>query len=958
MHKADYDHKEIERFWQKNWQSRQAYKVETDPSKPKFYVLDMFPYPSGAGLHVGHPLGYIASDIYARYKRAKGFNVLHPMGFDAFGLPAEQYAIQTGKHPAETTSENIVRYRQQLDRIGFSFDWSREVRTCDSGYYKWTQWIFCKLFNHWYNKRAERAEHIDNLMAIFEHEGNVNVEHRGDEVPKFTASDWLDYNASEKENILKCYRLAFLAETQVNWCEALGTVLANEEVKDGLSERGGHPVVKKTMTQWFLRITAYADRLLEGLDRIDWSDSIKEIQRNWIGKSKGASIQFQIANRSEKIEVFTTRPDTLFGSTFMVIAPEHPLALELSTDETREDVTTYVASALNRSERERMSEVKKVTGVFTGSYCVHPFSETQLPVFIADYVLGGYGTGAIMAVPAHDSRDHAFAKHFELPIIQVIDNPAIKDVQEESFDAKDGRIINSMWLNGLSVKEAISRMIQRLEQIEAGKEQTNYKLRDAGFGRQRYWGEPFPVLYQNGLPTLTPSSELPITLPEVKSYLPTGSGESPLASVEEWVETEEGRRETDTMPGWAGSSWYFLRYMDPQNREELVAKDAVNYWGQVDLYIGGSEHATGHLLYSRFWTKFLYDLGIIPFDEPFQKLINQGMIQGTIENICMKKDKVDGRLRFKSYDLIKKDGEMDLYTKMPVQINLVQEYGKPSSHVDRLGILRFLEERPDFTDAEFETELGILEKMDIAELSEDSGFRLKTLSETGKMSKRWGNVVNPDDICEEYGADSLRMYEMFLGPLEDSKPWNTHGIDGVSRFLKKCWKHFIDQEGELKVDEENPSDKALKSLHGCIKKITHDIEHFSFNTAISTFMICLNELIEEKCHNKSVFESFLILLSPFAPHISEELWSKLGHDSSILDQTWPTHDEKYLIESTKTYPISINGKTRTQIEMSLDLSKEQIEECVLQNEVVLKWLDGKPPRKVIVVPGKIVNVVL
>lgn len=958
MGQAEYDHREIERFWQKNWQSREVYKVDENPQKPKYYVLDMFPYPSGAGLHVGHPLGYIASDIVSRYKQAKGFNVLHPMGFDAFGLPAEQYAIQTGKHPADTTAENILRYRQQLDRIGFSYDWSREVRTCDASYYKWTQWIFGRFFTHWYNKRANRAEHIDNLIAIFENEGNVNVEHHGSEAPKFTASEWLEFDRSEKETILQNYRLAFLSETSVNWCEALGTVLANEEVKDGLSERGGHPVVKKSMKQWFLRITAYADRLLEGLDRIDWSDSIKEIQRNWIGKSKGASIHFAIKGREEKLEVFTTRPDTLFGSTFMVIAPEHELALELAGKQHKKAVTAYIEQALNKTERERMSEVKVVSGVFTGSVCVHPFSGNELPIYIADYVLGGYGTGAIMAVPAHDARDHAFAKHFGLPIVQVVDNPAIQDVQQASFDAKDGTLINSDFLNGLNVQDAIARMIQELNSKKLGEGKVNYKLRDAGFGRQRYWGEPFPILYKDGIPSLLPTSELPVRLPEVHSYKPTGSGASPLASATDWVQTEHGNRETDTMPGWAGSSWYFIRYMDSQNRQAIADPEKIKYWGQVDLYMGGSEHATGHLLYSRFWTKFLYDLGMLPFDEPFAKLINQGMIQGIIENICLRKEKMSGRNHFKSYELIKRDQEEDLYTKLPVSINLVRDYGKDHSYIDKLGILRFMDERPDFNDALFETATGTYSREEVAALDESAPFHLETLSETGKMSKRWGNVVNPDDVCDEYGADALRLYEMFLGPLEDSKPWNTQGIDGVYRFLRKLWKHVIDADGKVRIQEGEAGNDALRSIHKCIRKITDDIEKYSFNTAVSTFMICLNELIELKCQNRQVISDFLILLAPFAPHISEELWSRMANEGSVLEANWPEFNAQLLVENSKMYPISINGKTRTQIEFPLDMPSAEIEKAVMQNEIVQKWLDGKTPRKIIVVPGRIVNVVL
>ena len=907
-----YDFKSIEKKWQDRWTNSALYKVQEDSSKPKFYALDMFPYPSGAGLHVGHPLGYIASDIVSRHKRLKGYNVLHPMGFDAFGLPAEQYAIQTGQHPAVTTAQNIERYKQQLNRLGFSFDWSREVQTCDPSYYKWTQWIFAQLFNSWYNKASKKAESIDQLISIFEIEGNVNVAHHGDETDAFTSEEWLEFNSSKKAEILQCYRLAFQKATTVNWCQELGTVLANEEVKDGLSERGGYPVVQKEMTQWYLRITAYADRLLEGLERIDWTDSLKEMQRNWIGKSRGAELRFQIKDGSSYLEVFTTRPDTIFGASFMVISPEHPLLESLCTNDQKSEVMAYAEKARNKGERERMMN-KEVSGAFTGSFALNPFNQKEIPIYVAEYVLMGYGTGAIMAVPAHDSRDHAFATKYGLDIIQVIDNGQEMDVHKESFDSKEGRLIHSDFIDGLSVGNAIKAVIQLAEEKNIGRGTTNYKLRDAGFSRQRYWGEPFPIVFKDGIASL--SNDLPVTLPDVERYTPTGTGESPLAAVEDWVNTAEGKRETDTMPGWAGSSWYFLRYMDPNNEQAFASEEKLKYWNQVDLYIGGTEHATGHLLYSRFWTKFLYDIGKLNFDEPFKKLVNQGMIQG--ESMLLD---IEGRSLHIPVHLANKDASL---TK------------------DQFARLKEADTR--FKEVSFE------------DLAKDGLIQLRTQSE--KMSKSKLNVVNPDDVCDEYGADTLRLYEMFLGPLQDSKPWSTKGIDGTHRFLKKLWSLYQDQDGQLKVTEEPASKQHLKSLHKTIKKVTEDIENFSFNTSVSQFMICVNELSSAGCTSREVLEPLLILLAPFAPHICEELYEYLGHKSSIVDAQWPDLDESHIAEDSKEYPISINGKTRTQITLSLSLSKEEIETEVLKNDVVIKWLEGQAPKKVIVVPGRIVNIV-
>ncbi len=925
---SNYNPQEIEKKWQKHWKDTQAYKVENSSTKPKYYVLDMFPYPSGAGLHVGHPLGYIASDIVARYKRHQGFNVLHPMGFDAFGLPAEQYAIQTGQHPAVTTAQNIARYKEQLDNIGFGYDWDREVQTCDPDYYKWTQWIFCQLFSSWYDKTTYKARPISELTDIFSKEGNATVNAHGDENPVFTAAEWNAKNEEEQQQTLLNYRMAYLANSVVNWCPELGTVLANEEVKDGLSERGGYPVFRVNMRQWFLRITAYADRLLFDLDAIDWTDALKEQQRNWIGRSEGASIVFDVQGHEPKIEVFSTRPDTIYGATFMVLAPEHELVPAITTAEQKDEVDKYIDYAGKRSERDRMSEVKAVTGCFTGAYATNPLTGQPIPIWIADYVLAGYGTGAVMAVPGHDSRDYAFAKHFGLPIVQVVtDKNNTINIDTESFDAKDGVLINSDILNGLSVTDAKKKIIAKLEEKGIGKGKINYRLRDAGFSRQRYWGEPFPIVYRNGLPYLVDESELPVTLPQVESYKPTGDGNSPLAALTDWVNTPNGQRETNTMPGWAGSSWYFLRYMDPKNNDAFASQDAINYWQNVDLYLGGSEHATGHLLYVRFWTKFLYDIGKIPVTEPAKKLINQGMIQGTSAFVY----RINGTNKFISHNL-KKDYET---TAIHIDVNIVE------NNVVDLDKLRAW--RDEFKDAEFITENG----------------KYIVGSEVEKMSKRWHNVVNPDDMVTKYGADTLRLYEMFLGPLDQSKPWNTNGIEGVYRFLGKLWKLYnIGEDSKAQLSEEAPTPDELKILHKTIKKTAEDIDGFSFNTTVSAFMICVNELSQLKCTKRQILEPLLVCLSPYAPHIAEELWAACGNTNGILDVEFPKFNPEYLVENTFSYPVSINGKTRQQMEFALDADQETIKAAVLANEVVQKWMEDKPLKKFILVKGRIINVVV
>jgi leucyl-tRNA synthetase len=916
----DYNFEEIEKRWQQYWIDHQTYKVTEDPTKPKYYVLDMFPYPSGAGLHVGHPLGYIASDIVARYKRLQGFNVLHPMGFDAFGLPAEQYAIQTGQHPAITTYKNIARYREQLDKIGFSYDWSREVITCDPNYYKWTQWAFIKMFHHYYDTELQRAEPIEKLVKHFEESGTEGIHAEGTKELHFTAEEWKAKSEKEQQEILMNYRIAYLGDTMVNWCPQLGTVLANDEVSEGFSIRGGYPVEQKKMRQWCLRVSAYAQRLLDGLDTIDWTDSLKETQRNWIGRSEGAIIHFNTQN-GVSFDVFTTRPDTIFGVTYMVLAPESELVEQLVTDEYREAVDAYLEKTKKRTERERITD-KTVSGVFSGSYAIHPFTNELLPIWISDYVLAGYGTGAIMAVPAHDSRDYAFAKHFNLPIIPLIEGC---DVSEESFDAKEGIMINSDFLNGLAVNEAISAAIDEIERRGIGYRKVNYRLRDAIFSRQRYWGEPFPVYYKDGMPYTLDESKLPLELPEIDKFLPTETGEPPLARAKNW-KTEEGYPlEVFTMPGFAGSSAYYLRYMDPHNDEALVSKEAVEYWKNVDLYIGGTEHATGHLIYSRFWNKFLFDLGVSCVEEPFQKLINQGMIQGRSNFVY----RIKNTNTFVSFNL------KDQYDTMPihVDINIV--------HNDVLDIEAFRNWSPEYKDAEF--------------ILEDGKYICGWAVE--KMSKSMFNVINPDDIVKKYGADTLRLYEMFLGPIEQAKPWDTNGIDGVYRFLRKFWNLFF-TKGEFTVTDEEPSKEELKSLHKLIKKVTFDIENFSFNTAVSAFMICVNELTSLKCNKRSILTDLTICLSPFAPHISEELWHKLGNETTIFDAQWPAYNEEYLKEDVFSYAISFNGKTRFTLDFNADATREEIEKSVLEHPNSQKWLNGKTPRKIIIVPKKIVNIVI
>ncbi|WP_298900717.1 leucine--tRNA ligase [uncultured Psychroserpens sp.] len=944
-----YHFNEIEAKWQKYWADNHTFKAENKSDKPKYYVLDMFPYPSGAGLHVGHPLGYIASDIYARYKRHKGFNVLHPQGYDSFGLPAEQYAIQTGQHPAITTETNIKTYRRQLDQIGFSFDWSREVRTSNPDYYKWTQWIFIQLFESWYCKNHQSAFPISELEKVFSSEGNESVEAVCDDnVNVFTAEEWNQFSSEKKQDILLKYRLTYLAETEVNWCPALGTVLANDEIVNGVSERGGHPVIRKKMTQWSMRISAYAERLLQGLDTIDWTDSLKESQRNWIGKSVGASVTFNVNDHDAVIDVFTTRPDTIYGVSFMTLAPEHDLVSQIVTDEQKAEVEAYIEATAKRSERDRMADVKTISGVFTGAYAEHPFTKEPIPIWIGDYVLAGYGTGAVMSVPCGDQRDYDFAKHFNIPIPNIFEGV---DISEEAFSDKENTIIaNSDFLNGMNYKKATKRAIYELEQLGQGEGKTNYRLRDAVFSRQRYWGEPFPVYYVNGMPQMIDLEHLPVRLPEVEKYLPTEEGEPPLGRADVWawdtntntivsnnlvtLSGVEGSHdngiyplELNTMPGWAGSSWYFFRYMEEAaNRgEHFATEDALKYWENVDLYIGGSEHATGHLLYSRFWVKFMHDRGFVGVDEPFKKLINQGMILGTSAIVY----RVSGTNTYVSKGL--KEGH-DV-EEIRVDVNIVNAS-------DEIDIEKLKQWQPQFENAEF--------------ILEEGNYIVGR--EVEKMSKRWFNVVNPDSICEQYGADSLRLYEMFLGPLEQAKPWNTAGITGVHGFLKKLWKLYVDDNG-LKVNDAEATKDNLKTLHKTIKKVEDDIENFSFNTSVSTFMIAVNELTAQKCTSKAILEPLLVLISPYAPHIAEELWSKLGHDQSISTAPFPKFEEKHLVESSKNYPISFNGKMRFTLELPLDMSKDDIEKTVMAHEKTIAQLQGREPKKVIVVPGKIVNIV-
>ena len=947
-----YNPNEIEAKWQKYWATNQSFKAENHSNKPKYYVLDMFPYPSGAGLHVGHPLGYIASDIVARYKRHQGFNVLHPQGYDSFGLPAEQYAIQTGQHPDTTTKTNISRYREQLDKIGFSFDWSREIRTSNADYYKHTQWIFSQLFDAYYCKHANKAVHIKHLIHVFKTEGNAGVEAVcEDSVLMFTAAQWNAFSAEEQQKILLNYRIAYLAETEVNWCAGLGTVLANDEIINGVSERGGHPVVRKKMTQWSMRISAYAERLLQGLETIDWTESLKESQRNWIGKSVGATVTFQVKSKNSKevsavISVFTTRPDTIFGVTFMTLAPEHELVAKITTEEQKQAIETYIEATAKRSERERMADVKTISGVFTGAYAEHPFTKKPVPIWIGDYVLAGYGTGAVMAVPCGDERDYAFANFFKgkegMPAIKNIFD---QDISEAAFGAKEGfTLIDSDFLNGLTYKEATKKAIAALEQINQGEGKTNYRLRDAVFSRQRYWGEPFPVYYVNGLPQIIDKQHLPITLPEVEKYLPTEDGQPPLGNAMVWAwDTQKNEvvnndlinnttvfpLELNTMPGWAGSSWYWMRYMDAHSTEEFANKAALDYWQNVDLYIGGSEHATGHLLYARFWNKFLFDLGFAPTEEPFKKLINQGMILGNSAFVYRSED---------SKTIFSK-GKTEGENVQPIHVDLAVI----NDITNELDIEKFRNHPlyADYKNAEF-----ILE--------EDGKFLVGR--EVEKMSKSKYNVVNPDDICNEYGADTLRLYEMFLGPLEQAKPWNTAGITGVFGFLKKLWKLYADEEG-VKITDAEPSKEMYKSLHKTIKKATEDIENFSFNTSVSQFMICVNELSQLKCNHKDILEPLAVLISPYAPHIAEELWAMLGNSTGISTAAFPVFEEKYLVESSKEYPVSFNGKMRFKIELPLDLNPKQIEEIILKDERTIAQLNGTTPKKVIIVPGKIINLV-
>ena len=1014
-----YNFNEIEAKWQKYWAENQTFKAENNSDKEKFYVLDMFPYPSGAGLHVGHPLGYIASDIYARYKRHKGFNVLHPQGYDSFGLPAEQYAIQTGQHPAVTTASNIKTYRRQLDQLGFSFDWSREVRTSSPEYYKWTQWIFIQIFNSWYNKDVDKAEDIASLISIFNTDGNTTVNAVCDDaIEAFSADEWKAFSAVKKQEILLQYRLTYLADTEVNWCPALGTVLANDEIVNGVSERGGHPVIRKKMTQWSMRISAYAQRLLDGLAKIDWPQPLKDSQTNWIGRSEGASAVFKVNGHDTVVDVFTTRPDTIFGVSFMTLAPEHELVSKITTAEQKEAVENYIQATAKRSERDRMADVKTITGAFTGVYAEHPFTKEPVPIWIGDYVLAGYGTGAVMSVPCGDQRDYDFAKHFNIPIPNIFEGI---DISEQAYADKDKTVIaNSDFLNGLPYKKAVKRAIFELEKLGQGEGKINYRLRDAVFSRQRYWGEPFPVYYIDGMPQMIEAEHLPIKLPEVEKYLPTETGEPPLGNAEVWawdtlknevVHNSEINNSTvfplelNTMPGWAGSSQYFNRYMDPENSDAIFSQKAINYWQDVDLYIGGSEHATGHLLYSRFWQKFMFDKGLVPKDEFAKKLINQGMITGTsafvykvlweitqadehynkdevvkfhselinnnqifisksvknklvhsenpddfkelieeVKEILSKLEEV-ARKRFPKTEIIRVELDLGKNFAIPIHVDVSMVNGS-----DELDIKSFRKWRSEYKKAIFIGEKG--------GIIEDENDVYKVGREVEKMSKSKYNVVNPDAICEEYGADSLRLYEMFLGPLEQSKPWNTAGITGTHSFLKKLWRQFhTGENASFLVSEEEPSKESWKTLHKTIKKVEEDIENFSFNTSVSTFMICVNELSAQKCVSRQILEPLAILVSPYAPHIAEELWHKLGHTESIATAPFPKFEAKYLVESSKEYPISFNGKMKFTLELSLELSKDEIEAAVMANEKTQQQLQGREPKKVIVVPGKIVNIV-
>ena len=917
----DYNFNEIENRWQLHWKESGIYHVSNSSEKPKYYVLDMFPYPSGAGLHVGHPLGYIASDIYARYKRLKGFNVLHPMGFDSFGLPAEQYAIETGQHPATTTEKNIANFKNQMDKIGFCYDWSREIKTSDPEYYRWTQWIFLQLFKSWYNHNNKKAEPIETLIKELEESGTSNLQN--DLIYSFTADEWKTFDEKKQQEILMDFRLAFSSYGEVNWCEALGTVLANDEVINGVSERGGFPVEKKKMRQWYLRITDYADRLLEGLETVDFSDAMKEMQRNWIGKSEGAEMEFSIFNSQFSIDVYTTRPDTIFGVDFLVLAPEHELVDKITTEAQRSPIHEYLHYVKSRSDRERMSEVKQITGCFTGAYAVNPFDGKKIPIWIAEYVLSGYGTGAIMAVPCGDQRDFDFATHFNIPITNIIGDYFNG---KEANPTKEAILQNSGFLNGMIMKDALPVAIDKIEEMGIGKRKVNYRMRDAGFSRQRYWGEPFPIIWSDGIAIPLDEKELPLELPFVEKYGPGKNGEGPLSNLTDWVNTLEGKRETSTMPGYAGSSWYFLRYMDPHNNETFADRKATDYWSQVDVYIGGTEHAVGHLLYSRLWTKILYDLGYISFEEPYKKLVNQGMIQGSSRFVYRLKD-----------------------SNKFVSAGLKNNYETNSLHVDvnivdgtELDLEAFKKSKPEYANAEF-----ILENSKYI-----SGV------ETEKMSKSKYNTVNPNDLVDKYGADTFRMYEMFLGPVEQSKPWDTKGIEGVHRFLKKLWRLFFDEEKGKLWNDEKASNAELKTLHKTIKKIEEDTERFSFNTAVSAFMVCVNELTDLKCRKKEILEPLLILLAPYAPHIAEELYHSLGNENSVLNADYPKLENKYLVESEKEYPISVNGKLRTTMVISLEATQPEVENMVLNNEIIQKWTNGKSPKKIIFVKNKMVNVVI
>ena len=1018
----EYNFSEVEKKWQRYWVEHCTFRIELDHSKPKFYILDMFPYPSGAGLHVGHPLGYIASDIYARFKRLKGFNVLHPMGYDAYGLPAEQYAIQTGTHPAVTTEKNILRYRKQMDKIGFSYDWSREVKTCDPDYYKWTQWTFIQLFNHWYNPELQKAEPIARLVERLTETGNGDV----------TRDQWKSWSEKQQQELLMNYRLAYISDAMVNWCPELGTVLANDEIANGFSVRGNHPVERKLMKQWFLRITPYAQRLIDGLDKVDWFDSLKEIQRNWIGRSEGADIFFPIKDHNYQLEIFTTRPDTIFGSTYMVLAPEHELVEKITTPERKTAVLAYTEMAKNRSERERMTDVKKISGEFTGAYCLNPFNQEPIPIWVAEYVLAGYGTGAIMAVPAHDQRDYEFAKHFGLPIVEVVSGG---DISESSYDAKEGILINSDFINGMEVKAAVREVIRRIEEMGIGNGTINFRLRDAIFSRQRYWGEPIPIYYKDGIPYPLPISELPLPLPLVDKFLPTESGEPPLARAKNWTTSDGYPLETTTMPGFAGSSGYYLRYMDPGNHERYFSKEAADYWQNVDLYIGGDEHATGHLIYARFWNKFLFDIGLTVNEEPFKKLINQGKIQGrsnlvyrlSIEKLgehlvweAIRDRKLgvefikefrDGKRHF---DFYCKEANLIIEIKTQKNLEKIAGFYKELDWAKKYKILfiPLMDLKDNFQGAIFRIKEAIASNrvdlsfehdaadvppyfvsknhpwredfstplhVDISMVDDDildiDAFRkwrpdladAEFILDDGKyicghaiekMSKSLYNVVNPDKIIEEYGADILRLYEMFLGPLEQSKPWDTNGIEGVFRFIRKVWRLFHDEKGEFRVSDEAPTVEEFRVLHRTIKKVQEDIERFSFNTAVSTFMICINELSDLKCHKRAILNDLVVLLSPYAPHLAEELWEHLGYTESITKASFPEYKKEYLVENTFEYPISFNGKLRFKLTLPLDLTPSDIEQAVLNATESAKWLQENPPKKVIVVPGKIVNVVI